>query len=178
VSIIEDPVAWAEAQKADPVRRRILLALARRVATQPPGVLRDELVVKLRARASRPHVQQPVRASAMIANPLADLLSQLQTNAGQELRQVRIHESTWRRLKIASHIAEVSAPVPLHLGPLNSQVLASRALQQLKSLAPDYLHRLLTQMDTIAALAPLRADIEPDRPPGAVSKKSPVRRMT
>jgi len=178
VSTIEDPVAWVEDQKADPVRRRILLALARRVATQPPGLLRDKLVAKLRERASRQQVEQLVRASAMLANPLAELLSQLQTDAGQELRQVRIHQSTWRRLKIASHIAEVSAPVPVHLGPLNSQVLASRALQQLQSLAPDYLHRLLTQMDTIAALAPLRADIETDRPPRAVSKKPPVRRMT
>jgi hypothetical protein len=157
------------------VRRRILLTLARRAATQPPGVLREKLLAKLRERASKQPVQQRVRASAMLANPLADLLSELQTDAGQELRQVHIHQSTWRRLRIASHMAEVSAPVPLHLGPLNSQVLASRALQQLQSLAPDYLHRLLTQMDTIAALAPLRADIETGRPPRAVSKKRPVR---
>jgi len=160
------------------VRRRILLALARRVTTQPPGVLRDKLVAKLRERASKPQVQQLVRASAMLVNPLADLLSELQTDAGQELRQVRLHQITWRRLKMASRVAEVSAPVPLNLGPLNSQVLASRALQQLQSLAPDYLHRLLTQMDTIAALAPLRADIETDRPLRAEGKKPPVRRKT
>jgi len=54
--------------------------------------------------------------------------------------------------------------VPEHLGPLNSQVLVTRALQQLQGLAPDYLQRLLTQLDTLAALAPLQATAETEKP--------------
>ena len=73
-------------------------------------------------------------------------------------------------------MAEVSAPVPEHLGPLNSQVLVARALQQLKDLAPDYLQRLLTQLDALAALAPLQAATDsatakPNRP----ARKAPTR---
>ena len=98
-------------------------------------------------------------------SPLAGLLAQLQAQAGPELRNVRAHQRTWGQLRVARRMAEVSAPVPEHLGPLNNQVLASRALQQLQALAPDYLQRLLTQLDTLAALAPLQAaDAPADKP--------------
>jgi hypothetical protein len=74
--------------------------------------------------------------------------------------------------------------VPEHLGPLNSQVLATRALQQLQALAPDYLQRLLTQLDSLAALAALpageaaaAADKPPRRPAAKpASKQAAARR--
>ncbi|MGQ3094128.1 MAG: DUF2894 domain-containing protein, partial [Roseateles sp.] len=75
-----------------------------------------------------------------------------------------LHRRTWSALRLTRRMAEVSAPLPEHLGPLNSQVLVSRALQQLKDLSPDYLQRLLTQLDTLAALAPLQAAAEAENP--------------
>lgn len=161
---LHDPLAWLAAQAAaDPVRQRVLEGLARRAAAQS-GALRERLVARLVARAqavdARPADAPPARAP----RPLAALVAQLQA-AGPELRHVQAHEGTWRRLRLTQRLAEVSAPVPEHLGPLHSQVLVARALQELKSLSPGYLQRLLTQLDGIAALAPLQAaEATPDKP--------------
>lgn len=156
MSLRDDPLAWAEAQPADAVQRRVLQALARRAAAQPPGALRERLLARLQQRAATPQVQPPERQAVHAPSPLAELLTRLQALATPELRQVQAHQHTWSQLRVARRLAEVSAPVPEHLGPLNNRVLATRALQQLQALAPGYLQRLLTQLDTLAALAPLQ----------------------
>ena len=176
MSSLDDPVNWVAAQRADPVRRRMLHALALRAAAQPPGALRDKLIAALRQRASREPLAHQKQAYPALGNPLAGLLALLQLDASQELRQVRIHESTWRQLRVARSIADLHAPVTGHLGPLNGQALATRMLQQIQGLAPDYLHRLLTQMDAIAALEVLQAAGEAERPARTTKKKAPERR--
>ncbi|HEV6967077.1 DUF2894 domain-containing protein, partial [Roseateles sp.] len=111
---------------------------------------------------------EPARRPRPAANPpsaLTELVARLQADAGPELRNVQAHRRTWTALRLARRMAEVSAPVPEQLGPLNSQVLVTRALQQLKALSPDYLQRLLTQLDTLTALAPLQAAAEPEARP-------------
>lgn len=172
---LDDPVGWAAGQVlADPVRRRVADALARRAAAQPPGPLRERLVGRLverlgagvdaaEAPAPSPHPSPHPAANRLSA--LTQLVVGLQAGAGPELRNVQAHRRTWTALRLARRMAEVSAPVPEQLGPLNSQVLVSRALQQLKALSPDYLQRLLTQLDTLAALAPLQAAAEPEARP-------------
>lgn len=97
-------------------------------------------------------------------SPLAELTARLNEGAGPELRNLRLHARTWAELRLARRMQEVSEPVPEHLGPLNSQVLVRRALQQLRALSPDYLQRLLTQVDTLAALAPLQPAAEAEKP--------------
>jgi hypothetical protein len=160
---LDDPLAWVQSRaEADPVRRRVLEGLARRASAQPAGALRDRLVARLVQRAEAPPVLLPARPAANAASPLTALLAELQS--GPELRNVQAHRSTWSALRLTRRLAEVSAPVPEHLGPLNSQVLVSRALQQLQALAPGYLQRLLTQLDALAALAPLQAAAETDKP--------------
>ena len=166
MNALDDPQAWLQAQPTtDPVSRRVLEGLARRAARQPQGALRERLVARLveraQAQASTPAAAQPAPASA---GPLAELTARLQVGAGPELRTVQLHRRTWSALRLTRRMAEVSAPVPEHLGPLNSQVLVSRALQQLKDLSPDYLQRLLTQLDTLAALVPLQAPAEAEKP--------------
>ncbi|MEJ6005602.1 DUF2894 domain-containing protein [Paucibacter sp. AS339] len=104
------------------------------------------------------------------------MLALLPPDANQELRQVRIHQSTWRQLRVAQSIAELQAPVTGHLGPLNGQALATRVLQQVQQLAPDYLIRLLTQMDAIAALDQVQAADEAEKPARTSKKKVPERR--
>lgn len=161
---LRDPLAWLQARaEADPVRLRVLQGLARRAAAQT-GALRERLVARLVQRAGAAPVPLPARPAAPPASPLATLVAELQT-ASPELRNVVVHRRTWGALRAQRRLAEVSAPVPEHLGPLNSQVLVTRALQQLQGLAPDYLQRLLTQLDTLAALAPLAVAAEVDRPP-------------
>ncbi|WP_457320987.1 DUF2894 domain-containing protein [Roseateles sp. P5_E11] len=161
---MDDPVAWVQARaEADPVRRRVLEALARRASALAPGALRERLVARLVQRAEAEPVVLPTRRTANAANPLTELVAQLQ--AGPELRNVQAHRRTWSALRLTRRMAEVSAPVPEHLGPLNSQVLVSRALQQLQALSPDYLQRLLTQIDALAALGPLQVAAESDARP-------------
>lgn len=158
-----DPLAWLQARaESDPVRLRVLQGLARRAAAQT-GALRERLVARLVQRAEAAPVPLPARPAAPPASPLAKLVAELQP-ASPELRNVSTHRRTWSALRVQRRIAEVSAPVPEHLGPLNSQVLVTRALQQLQGLAPDYLQRLLTQLDTLAALAPLAAPAEAEKP--------------
>lgn len=159
-----DPLAWLQARaEADPLRRRVLEGLARR-ASEQSGALRERLVGKLVERAEAMPTPLPERRAATAPSPLAALVAELQT-ASPELRNVAVHRRTWGALRVQRRLAEVSAPVPEHLGPLNSQVLVTRALQQLQGLAPDYLQRLLTQLDTLAALAPLAVAAEADKPP-------------
>ncbi|RTL35447.1 MAG: DUF2894 domain-containing protein [Burkholderiales bacterium] len=153
---LHDPLAWVAARaKADPVRQRVLEGLARRAAAQS-GALRERLVARLLQHAEVTDAAPVAVLPARAPSPLGLLVAQLQS-AGPELRHVQAHEGTWRRLRLTQRLAEVSAPVPEHLGPLNSQVLVARTLQELKSLSPGYLQRLLTLLDALAALAPLQA---------------------
>lgn len=161
---LDDPVAWVAAQPAgDPVRRRVLEALARRAAAQPAGALRERLVARLVQRSQIEPAAPPASRAARAPSPLAELVAQLQP-AGPELRNIAAHRRTWSALRLTRRMAEVSAPVPEHLGPLNSQVLVTRALQQLQALSPDYLQRLLSQLDDLAALAPLQVPEAADKP--------------
>ncbi|NCT84521.1 MAG: DUF2894 domain-containing protein, partial [Comamonadaceae bacterium] len=160
----------------DPVRRRVLEALARRAAAQPPGALRERLLARLEQRAQPAPAPAPVHRIEPAPSPLTALLEQLQALAGPELRNVQAHRRTWGELRLARRLAELAAPVPEHLGPLNSQVLVARALQQLRDLAPGYLQRLLTQLDALAALAPLQAAAEADKPARPAARKPAARR--
>lgn len=172
---MDDPVAWVQARaEPDPVRLRVLEALARRACAQPPGALRERLLAKLVQRAEAEPVPLPARRTANAPSPLTELVAQLQ--AGPELRNVQAHRRTWTALRLTRRLAEVSAPVPEHLGPLNSQVLVARALQQVQALSPDYLQRLLTQLDALAALAPLQATAEAEKPARPAAKKPASRK--
>ena len=162
---LDDPLAWVSARApSDPVRRRVLEALARRAAAQPAGALRERLVQALLRRAQAAPLAPPTALAANAPSPLTEVIARLQAGAGPELRNVQLHRRAWGELRLARRLAEVAAPVPDHLGPLNSQVLVRRALQQLQGLSPDYLQRLLTQLDTLAALAPLQVAAEAEKP--------------
>ena len=168
---MDDPIAWAQARaEADPVRQRVLDALARRASALEPGALRERLVAKLVQRAEAAPVAPLVRPRANAPSPLTAFVAQLQSTP--ELRNIQAHSRTWSQLRLTRRLADVSAPVPDHLGPLNSQVLVTRALQQLQTLAPDYLQRLLTQLDTLAALAPLQATTPSEKPTRPAAKKA------
>lgn len=171
-----DPLAWVAAHAvADPVRQRVLEGLARRAASAPSQALRAQLVARLLQRAGMPQPAPALPPREAPPRPLAALVTQLQA-AGTELRHVQAHEGTWRALRLNRRLAEVSAPVPEHLGPLNSQVLVARALQELKTLSPDYLQRLLTQLDALAALGPLTLPADADKPTRPAAKRARAKR--
>jgi Protein of unknown function (DUF2894) len=84
--------------------------------------------------------------------------------AGLDLTRSSLHAADldprgWAALRMERRLSE---PVPAEadsLGPLHTQVLLPRALQRLRELAPDYLQRLLAQVDGLALLP------EPERKP-------------
>ncbi|CAM3694477.1 DUF2894 domain-containing protein [Roseateles saccharophilus] len=178
---LDDPVGWVAARPAaDPVQRRVLEALARRAGAAPAGALREALVARLLHRAEAAPKPQPARRPANAASPLTELLARLQHGAGPELRHVQAHRRTWSALRLARCLAEVDAPPPEQLGPLHSQVLVRRALQQLKALSPAYLQSLVAQLDGLAALQALTTADTGDTPVrrvgGARAGKPPARK--
>lgn len=152
---LDDPIAWVAARPAgSALQQQLLQGLARRAAAQS-GALREALVARLvqRADAASP-AAPPAAPRAAKASALSPLVAALQAGAGPELRNVRAHQGTWAALRMDRQLAQVRAPVPDHLGPLNSQVLMARALQQVQGLSPAYLQRLLAQLEGLAALPP------------------------
>ncbi len=174
-----DLVQWAGSQATDPVRRRMLQSLAQRAAAQPPGALREHLIAKLQQRAQRPPVSTSQPPRPALRNPVAELRALLPQHASDALQQVQLHQSTWRRLRVAHSLAELHAPVTAPLGPLNGQALATRLLQQLQALAPDYLVRVLTHMNTVSALEQWQAAAseaeKPNKPARPAKKKAAER---
>lgn len=113
-------------------------------AADLPGLRR--LTVQLDAR-SRPR-------------PLADLLRRLDrpapvgagAEAGQahtELKALQAFRSIWSRLSAERQLARSLDQLPQNPGPLNSQLLALRALQQMQALSPAYLQRFMAQVEAL-----------------------------
>ncbi len=69
-----------------------------------------------------------------------------------ELKSVQNFRSTWSKLSIGKQVAHAFAQAPKNAGPLNSHVVALRALAQMRDISPDYLHRFLSYVDTLARL--------------------------
>lgn len=64
-----------------------------------------------------------------------------------ELKTLRQFRSTWSRLSVDQQLSRSLAKVPDNSGPLNSHRLVLRALQQLREISPDYLHRFMAQLE-------------------------------
>ncbi len=200
-ALAHDPLAWLQARPpASPPRQRVLQVLAGRAADAPPGPLREQLLAALQRQAARPDplMPQDLPPRAAAPDPLQQLAALVQrlraASPGTEPRVLQQHARAFGELRTARRLAEVAAPVPEHLGPLNNQVLVRRALQQLQQLSPDYLQRFIAQVDGLAALAPLsapdsaEAPAKPTRAPAAkagtratprspaAARKTPTRR--
>jgi hypothetical protein len=155
-------------------RQAVAAALARRIASQPAGRLREALLARLAAHTARPATAAWAPSPPAAPSPLAELIARLGT-ASRPPAASR-HEPTWRALRLQRRLQEVQALPPEHLGPLNSQVLASRALQALAALSPGYLQHLLVQMDALAGLnalkpAPVEAPTAPKPRPRTAAKR-------
>lgn len=175
--LAQDPLAWLQAlpTPVSPARRQLLHALASRASAAPPGALRDGLLRALQRQASRPDSQASLAASAPTVRAssrgeLAALVARLRAaGGGAEPRVLQQHARVFGEMRLARRLAEVEAPVPEHLGPLNNQVLVRRALQQLQTLSADYLQRFIAHVDGLAALAPLTTP-EPAEAPRSVTR--------
>jgi hypothetical protein len=73
-------------------------------------------------------------------------------DSGHELKSVVAFRNTWSKLSARKEINQALANVPTNAGPLNSQRVALRSLSIMSSLSPDYLHRFMSYVDTLARL--------------------------
>jgi len=165
VQLHADPEAALQAHplraQSEPARWAVLQGLARRAAQQQ-GALRVALLHRLTERlaalpAAAPQAAQAPQASASHTSSPLQALSTLAPSRPDELQALQFDRRDWTRLRLSQRLSEPSsaseAP-PNQLGPLHTQVLVPQALAQLRELSPEYLQRLLTQLDQLLALAP------------------------
>lgn len=168
--------AWRArgAERVDPVRFQFIEALARRAARHegPARDLLDARLTQLMAAyadavaAGPPRLATP--ATPVARGPLGRLVDQLGHHdpvppaseaaratpmphpAGPpELKALRQFRRTWSRLHADQRLTQAQAQVPDQAGPLNSHHLVHRSLALMRELAPDYLHRFVSYVDTL-----------------------------
>ncbi len=159
--------------RADPVRFGVIEALARRAAVQQQGAARrvlDARVASLLAAYGEALQQQEQQQHVVVAAPtapaprsgLADLLAQFADRpADRHADTLDYLRTTWSRLGAERQLAQSLATVPENAGPLNSHHLVHRALDVMRELSPDYLHRFVAYADALLQLDQLHAGQPP-----------------
>jgi len=175
--------AWREggADRLDPVRFRLMEALARR-ADGHGGEARQRIEDRLSAllaaygdalesAAGKPgHAGRPALPRPPARGPLAGLVdhvaSQAQAkgevpaaraplprrSAAPEPAVMGYFRETWSRIRTSQQLQQLLQQVPEHAGPLNSRHLMHRSLSLMQELSPEYLHQFLSYVDALAWL--------------------------
>ena len=91
--------------------------------------------------------------------------------AGNELASVRRFRQSWERGQALDTVDDALARKPANAGPLNSHMLVLQMLDAARDLSPDYLRRLLVQLDALHWLEAAR-----EKYPPAKSAKPKTRR--
>lgn len=68
---------------------------------------------------------------------------------GGELKALRYFRDTWSKLSVDQQLTQALAAGPDNAGPLNSHLLVLNTLTRLRELSPDYLIRLMSQLDAL-----------------------------
>jgi hypothetical protein len=125
-----------------PALRRLVARLEAPLAGNSPLA---ELVRHI-ARQSSPPPPAPQDGEAAEASP--------EPEAGRlsELKTMHRFRSTWSRLSVDQRMHRAQAKLPGNAGPLNSQVLALRALQLMREISPKYLDRFMSYLDALVWL--------------------------
>lgn len=109
--------------------------LADRLADALTGLQAPEPSLTADAHATPPKAPSPLRALGQAASA--------------ELRTAQRLRPTLARLRVQQQIVRAQARQPDNPGPLNSEHLLVRALQQMQTLAPAYLGPFITQVETL-----------------------------
>lgn len=113
------------------------------IARHRPGPLADLL-----RQLDRPG-QAPAAVPADVG-PGADALAW--PAPPTELKAWRQSRQTWARLSVDRQLSRSLARLPQNPGPLNSQLLALRALQWMQDIAPGYLQAFVAQVEVMVWL--------------------------
>ena len=164
------------AADADPLRFRYVQALARRAAAHEGmarAMLDAKLAAALAACAERCDAHTPPAASddTPATTPLGNLLRTIEA-AGTEttavsaptavvatpastvspLKSLQHFGDHWARLGSEQQLAKALADAPANAGPLNSHRLVLAALERMRDVSPDYLHRFIAYADALCWL--------------------------
>ncbi|WP_374431783.1 DUF2894 domain-containing protein [Ideonella dechloratans] len=99
----------------------------------------------------------PATASAVASAPAAPA----------ELKSVRHFRQAWKRLNAEQRLAQSRAALPQNAGPLNSQHLVHKALQQMRQLSPACFERFVAQVDGLMWLEQALGEAAPREPAGS-----------
>jgi hypothetical protein len=145
------------------IRRHLLAALMRRRELLPAAA-RELVDVRIEQLRSQSLAQTTERASRMTAtSPLAELVLEIDARtlkegteedgtAPHDLKSVGYFRDRLCEFKVERQIEVALAQRPENAGPLNSHLLAVRALDALRSSAPPYLRHFVSYLDTLGWL--------------------------
>ena len=73
-------------------------------------------------------------------------------SASQDSPRVRQVRRQLGRMRVQKQLSQALAQAPHNAGPINSQMLVLRAFALLRERSPEYLNRLMTEVDTLLCL--------------------------
>ncbi|MCP5271444.1 MAG: DUF2894 domain-containing protein [Burkholderiaceae bacterium] len=163
----------------DPVTLARLDATVRR-GLQHDAAVQQWLADRLADALACLQAQDPSHtADAHAAPPKAPSpLRALGPATSAELRTAQRLRPTLARLRVQQQIVRAQARQPDNPGPLNSEHLLVRALQQMQTLAPGYLGPFITQVETLLWLDGARgagATAPADKPQRTPARKAKPR---
>jgi hypothetical protein len=160
-----DSLRACGAAAVDPAALAHADALARRGERQDTAVRQwlaprlAQAVADLARRVDTEAPADPEKASR--EDPLSALRLALGADAADELKSVRRFRPALARWRVERQIARAQARGPDNPGPLNSEHLLLRALQQMQAVAPAYLGAFITQVETLLWLDEARGGAAP-----------------
>jgi len=116
--------------------------------------------------ADPPQADPATQATPAATAPLLTPPSALNGPAPvEDLKAVRYFKESWAQLSLEQQLTQALAQMPENAGPLNSHMLALRALILMRDQAPAYLHRFMGYLETLLWL-------EGPEAPSPAAKKS------
>lgn len=173
---LADALRQQGAHQLDPVGLRYIEVLEQRASAYQGPVRRvldaklETAVLALRQRMDQVQAPSPNPvAPASTAQPetLGDLVRRLAehsqdkpdtlaeahtTTPRTELKSVKYFRNTWSRLSAERQVTQALGQAPKNAGPINSHVVALRALALMRDTSPDYLNRFMSYVDTLLCL--------------------------
>ena len=181
------------AADADPLRFRYVEALARRAAAHEGAaraVLDAKLAAALAACAARcdGHTPPTLSDEQPDTTPLGALLQAIAAagsapatavptpaEPAAPLKSVRHFGEHWARLGSDQQLAQALAEAPANAGPLNSHRLVLQALERMRDVAPDYLHRFIAYADALCWLEEVEQAMAATQAAAREKRGSPAR---
>lgn len=172
----------AGAAGMDPVRWAFMAGLLRRASGADEAVqarLRSRLAQALdayeglwhAARDQRPPLARRQPRDSALAQLLRDLpgltpeaeSSHLGRRQIERAPQIAEFRHSLSRLGVQRQVRQALDQAPVNAGPINSHMLALRALQRMHELSPAYLHHFMTQVDSLMCLEAMEKAAPPPK---------------